>query len=147
MITIERVAILRTVPFFASIPDFVLAAVAQIVEEVDLPEGETFIEEGAVEDTMYIIVDGQVRVHSKGKTIITLDVGQSVGELAVLDPEPRSGSVTTLKDTLLFRLERALFEDVMADRPEVARGVIQALCQRVRAQGRLIVSVEGGEND
>jgi CRP-like cAMP-binding protein len=143
MITIEKVAILRAVPFFTGIPDFILAAVAQITREIELAAGETFIREGAVEDTMYIIVDGRVRVHSQGKTIITLGAGQTVGELAVLDPEPRAASVSTLEDSLLFRLDKALFDDVMADRPEVARGVIQALCQRVREQGRLMVSAEG----
>ena len=143
MITIEKVALLRAIPFFAGIPDFILASVAQITEEIELAAGQTFIQEGALEDTMYIIVDGTVRVHSQDKTIITLGPGQSVGELAVLDPEPRSANVSTLEDTLLFRIEKVLFDDVMADRPEIARGVIQALCQRVREQGRLMVATQG----
>lgn len=147
MITIERVAIINTVPFFTGIPDFILAAVAQVMEEVELPAGETFILNGALEDTMYIVVDGQVRVHNEGKTIITLGPGQMVGELAVLDPEPRLGNVTTVDDTLLFRLKKSLFDDVLADHPEVARGVIHALCQRVREQGRLISSLREPDHD
>jgi CRP/FNR family cyclic AMP-dependent transcriptional regulator len=143
MLTIEKVAVLRMVPFFTGVPDYILAAVAQITEEVEVAADETFIHEGAVEDTMYIVVDGQVRVHSQGKTIITLGPGQSVGELAVLDPEPRSASVSALEESLLFRVEKTLFDDVMADRPEIAHSVIQALCQRLREQGRLIVSPEG----
>jgi CRP-like cAMP-binding protein len=64
------------------------------------------MEEGAVEDCLYVIVDGQVRVHSQGQEILTLGPNQSVGELAMFDPEPRSASVTTLENTFLFRIDK-----------------------------------------
>jgi len=143
MITIEKVAILRSVPIFKSIPDYVLAAVAQITDEVDLGSGETLIHEGDIGDCMYVIVEGEVRVHSRQKTIITLGAGQTVGELAVLDPEPRSASATAAGDVHLFRIGKNAFDEVMADRPEIARGVIRALSQRVREQGRLMASGAG----
>jgi HEAT repeat protein/ATP/ADP translocase len=141
LLIIEKVAILRTVDIFATIPDYVLASVAQIVEEVELAPGDTFIQEGALEDCMYIVVEGEVRVHSQGRTIITLGPGKSVGELAVLDPEPRAAAVTAVSPSLLFRLDKEPFDEVMADRPEIAQGVIRALCRRVREQGRLVASM------
>ena len=140
MITIEKVAILRGIPMFAGIPDFVLASVAQITEEVELAPGATFIQERAVEDCLYLIVDGEVRVHSQDRTIITLGAGQVVGELAVLDPEPRSASATALTNARLLRLTKEPFDEVMADRPEIAQCVIRALCQRIREQGRLMAT-------
>ncbi len=140
MITIEKVAVLRGVPMFAGIPDFVLAAVAQITEEVELESGTTFIQERAIEDCLYLIVDGEVRVHSQDRTIITLKAGQAVGELAVLDPEPRSASATALTNARLLRLNKEPFDEVMADRPEIAQGVIRALCERIREQGRLMAA-------
>ena len=140
LLTIEKVAVLSSVPIFADIPGYVLASVASITEEIELDAHTTFIQEGAIEDCLYIIVDGRVRVHSQGQEILILGAGQSVGELAVLDPEPRSASVSTLEDTLLFRLNKEHFDEVMADRSEIAAGVIRALCQRVREQGRLIAS-------
>lgn len=132
LLTIEKVAILKSINIFAETPDYVLASVAAIAEELDVLPSETLIREGEYGDCMYIIVDGQVKVHSAGRTILTLGPGKSVGELAVLDPEPRSASVTALEETHLFRIERDAFDEVMADRPEIARGVIQALCQRLR---------------
>jgi CRP-like cAMP-binding protein len=144
MITIEKVAALRGIPMFFGIPDYVLAAVAQIAEEVELEAGTTFIQEGAVEDCLYVIVDGEVRVHSRDRTIITLGAGKTVGELAVLDPEPRSASVVTLTNVLLLRLTKEPFDEVMADRPEIAQGVIRALCERIREQGRLMAAPKDG---
>jgi CRP-like cAMP-binding protein len=104
---------------------------------MELEPGQTFIEEGALEDCMYIVVDGKVRVHNNGQTIILLEPGNTVGELAVLDPEPRSASVTAEDKVLLFRLAKEAFDEVMADRPEIAQGVIRALTRRLREQGRL----------
>jgi CRP-like cAMP-binding protein len=140
VITIEKVAVLRGIPMFVGIPDFVLAAVAQVTEEVELEPGATVIQEHAIEDCLYLIVEGEVRVHSQDRTIIALGAGQAVGELAVLDPEPRSASATTLTYTRLLRLAKEPFDEVMADRPEIAQGVIRALCERIREQGRLMVT-------
>ena len=81
-----------------------------------------------------------MRVHSQGRTIITLGPGQAVGELAVLDPEPRSASATALAKARLLRLNKEPFDEVMADRPEIAQGVIRALCERIREQGRLMAA-------
>jgi CRP-like cAMP-binding protein len=146
LLTIEKVAILRKVAIFARTPDYILASVAQIVEEETVGPGQTLLNEGDFGDFMYIVVDGQVRVHKGESTIITLGPGASVGELAVLDPEPRSASVTTTADTLLFRLNKEPFDEVLADRPEIALGVIRALCERIRAQGETLSTNHHGSD-
>ena len=84
------------------------------------------------------MVEGRVRVHKNDQTIIVLEPGDTVGELAVLDPEPRSASVTAEDKVLLFNLGKEAFDEVMADRPEIALGVIRALTRRVREQGRMV---------
>jgi len=140
LLTIEKVAILRKVAIFAGTPDYVLASVAQIALEETFEAGQVIMNEGDFGDFMYIVVDGQVRVHKGDKTILMLDGGASVGELAVLDPEPRSASVTAATETLLFRIDKDPFDEVMADRPEIAQGVIRALCDRIRAQGQALTA-------
>ena len=132
LLTIEKVALLKSIDIFAETPDPVLASVAAIVEEVLVEPGETFIREGERGDSMYVIIEGEVRVHNGDRTILLLGPGKSVGELAVLDPEPRVASVTGISETHLFRIDGDVFAEVMADRPEIAQGVIRALCQRVR---------------
>ena len=54
------------------------------------------------------------------------------GEMAALDTEPRSATVTALEPTSLFRLEQEALYELMADRIEVVRGVIRILCSRLR---------------
>ncbi len=140
LLTIEKVAILQGIELFAGTPGALLAAVAQIVEEVELPAGAPLIIEGDVEDCLYIIVEGQVCIHSNGRTLNTLGPGRSVGELAVLDPEPRSASATALERTLLFRIDKAPFDEVMALRPEIAQAVMRALVRRIRELSRMVTA-------
>ena len=56
----------------------------------------------------------------------------------MLDPEPRNASVTAVEDTHLFRLYKEAFDEVMADQPEIAYGVIRVLCQRLRVSAARI---------
>ena len=133
MLVVERVAALHRVDLFAAVPGRVLAAVGATAEEVTVEAGSTFIELGAVEDCLYVVISGRVRVHRGDRTLVELGPGSSVGELAVLAPEPRSASVTALEPTLLLRVNKVVLDELLADRPELASGVIAALASRLRA--------------
>jgi len=146
LLTIERVALLQSVEIFAETPAHILASVARIVAEVDLVPGENFIQEGDADNCLYLVIDGEVRVHSNEKTLQILGPGKTVGELALLDPEPRSASVSAVDEAFLFRIDREPFDEVMADRPEIAQGIIRTLARRIREQGRVITGQAEVEN-
>ena len=134
MTTIERVVALQRVSLFAEVPGRTLAAVAQLGSEVELPAGATVIVEGAVDDHLFAVVRGRLRVHQGERTLATLDPGATAGELAALVPEPRSASVTVLEPAILLRIDKAVLDELMVDRPELARGIISALVAMVRAR-------------
>jgi CRP-like cAMP-binding protein len=143
LLTIERVAFLKSIDIFSETPDHILASVARIMEEVEVASGESFIREGEPGNCLYIVVDGKVRVHSNERTLQILGPEKMVGELALLDPEPRSASVTAVDDAYLFRIDKQPFDEVMADRPEIALGIIRTLTRRIRQLGRVV----SGESD
>ena len=107
---VERVAALHRVQLFAEIPGRVLAAVAEGATELRLETGEELIEEGAVESHLFAIVEGRVGVQRGEHTVVELDSGATVGELAVLVPAPRSASVTALEPALLLRVDKAVLD-------------------------------------
>jgi len=146
LLTIERVAIMKSVEMFAETPDHVLASVARIVAEIELRAGQSLFQEGDPGDCLYIVVEGELRIHSQGRTLTRLGPGKVVGELALLDPEPRSASVNALTDALLFRIDKDPFDEVMADRPEIARGIIRTLTRRIRQQGLVIIGASDPES-
>lgn len=130
---VERVAALHRVDLFADVPGRVLAAVAERAGEVRAEPGDHLIEEGAIEAHLYAIVEGRVRVHRGGQTLVELGPGATVGELAVLVPEPRAASVTAIEPTLVLRVDKDVLDDLLAEWPELAHGVIAALVSLLRA--------------
>jgi CRP-like cAMP-binding protein len=133
LLTIERVAVLQRVGLFAGVPGHTLVAVARLVEEVRVAAGETFIEQGALEDWLYVVAEGRVSARTEHRTLGELGAGSVVGELAVLAPAPRAASVTAVEPTLLLRLRRGPFEELLEDRPEIAMAVIETLARMLQA--------------
>jgi CRP-like cAMP-binding protein len=86
-------------------------------------------EKGDPGKSMYIVVSGKVRVFDGVKTINFLGEQEIFGELALLDPEPRSASVESAEETRLFRLDRDTLFELMTDNVGVVSGIMQVLCQ------------------
>ena len=128
--------LLRTVDFFATTDPDILAAVAGILEEVEVSAGERIIQAGELGSSMYITVDGRVRVHDGETTLAEFGRGQVFGELSALDPEQRTASVSACVDTKLLRLDHEALFEMMGQRVEVAHAIIRFL---VRRYGRRII--------
>lgn len=136
MTTVERVVALHRIGLFADVPGRTLAALAIRASEVEFPAGELVIAEGAVEEHLFAVVRGRVRVHRGDREITVLGPGSTVGELAALVPEPRAASVTALEPTTVLRIDRPLLVELLADRPALATGIIAALVAMLRDRSR-----------
>lgn len=134
--TIEKILLLKSVSLFSEVPDPILFEIASIVKDEMVAEGKTIIHKGDLGDFMYIIAYGRVRVHDSDQTIIELGEKDEFGELALLDSEPRSASVTATEETHLLRLDQHTFYELTSDYPEVLRGIIQVLSSRLRETTR-----------
>jgi ATP/ADP translocase len=134
--TIERVIILKAVGIFEGTPDEVLADIAALLEEESVSAGQQLFAKGDRGDSLYIVIDGKLQAHDGDYVLNDLIERDVFGEMALLDPEPRSASVTAVEDSQLFRLDQIPFYDLMADRAEVARGIIRVLTQRLRGRMR-----------
>ncbi|MFZ2491156.1 MAG: HEAT repeat domain-containing protein [Thermoanaerobaculia bacterium] len=131
--TIERVIILKAVPMFAGATEQILAEIASVVEEVQFAGDERVFRKGDLGSSMYVIVSGRVRVHDGDRVIVHLGDRDVFGEMAILDPEPRSADVTAVEPTAVFRIDRDSFYELMADHIEIVSGVVHVICQRLRA--------------
>lgn len=138
MSTIERVVALQRVVLFADVPGRTLAGLARRAAEVEFEEGASVIVEGAVEEHLFTVVRGRLRVHHGSREVTILGPGSTVGELAALVPEPRSASVSAIEPSTLLRIDKPVLDELLADRPALASGIIAALVgmvrERVRAQ-------------
>ncbi len=134
LLTIEKVIILKSVSIFSDIAEHGLVQAATVLEELRAELGQPIFQKGDTGNSLFIVVEGAVQVHDGEKTIARLGPGEVFGELAALDPEPRMASVTVVEPSLLLRMGHAELDELMAEHPEVAFGVIRVLCRRLRKQ-------------
>lgn len=136
LLTIEKMLLLKSVDLFSHVPDPILFEIASIVKDETVLEGKTIIQKDDLGDCMYIIASGRVRIHDGAQTITYLGEKDEFGELALLDSEPRNASVTALEETYLLRLDQNTFYELISDYPDVMRGIIRVLSQRLRETTR-----------
>lgn len=133
MITIEKLILLKDVDIFKYTSEDVLLDIAYALKEEFVPAGELILKEGELGDTMFIIAYGRVKVHDKEKTLAEFGVRQVFGELAALSPEVRIASVTSLENTLLFKIHHDTLYEMMNRHIGLVKGIIEVLCQRMRS--------------
>ena len=122
----------------AAVPERIdiLAELAKLGETRTWEPGATVVAEGDVADCLYIVHAGELRatvVGDGGRTVElnTLGVGEVFGEL-MLSGQLRAATVQVTVRAQLTRVTRAEVERALAERPELARQLIQRLVQRVR---------------
>ena len=138
--TLEKTIILKSVDLFKSIPAENLSRVAQITEEVRCDDGESIITEGEFGDSLFIVVDGNVKIHKGEKEITQMGKGSCIGDMALLDGEPRSADVTATEDTTLFKIEQEGFYEVMGGHSDIMEAIIKNLSGRVRNMNEQLYS-------
>jgi CRP/FNR family cyclic AMP-dependent transcriptional regulator len=134
LLLIEKVLILKTLVIFRDTPESILAELAPLMQEMEYEKDVLIFKDGEIGHCMYIIHQGAVKIHKGVTTLTTLSEKEVFGELSLLDAETRSASATTMENTILFRIDQEPFYELLESRPEVARGFIQMLCKRLRAQ-------------
>jgi HEAT repeat protein len=130
--TLEKILVLKRAAVFGNVPAEDLAPLAHVAEEVTYEPGEVLCTEGEVGDELFVIVSGKVRVTKGDKTLATLGPGDAVGELAVLDAEPRSATVTAADETEVLAIGSEEFYEILHEQSEIAEGVLRLLTARLR---------------
>ena len=143
LLLFEKVLILKSLAIFSESPETILSELAPLMQEVEVEQGTVLFKEGDTGDCMYIIYKGQVKIHKGSTTLAILKEKEVFGELSLLDSETRSASATANSDCFLFKIDQEPFYELMETRPEVAKGFIKILCQRLRAQNEKAVALGG----
>jgi CRP-like cAMP-binding protein len=132
LLLVEKVLLLKSLSLFKDTPENILADLAPLMKEMQYEPGVEIFKEGDIGDCMYIIEQGNIRIHKDDTTLAILKDKEVFGELSLLDADTRSASATTDTDCVLYKIDQEPFYELLDERPEVARGFIKILCQRLR---------------
>jgi CRP-like cAMP-binding protein len=104
----ELKQILRNVMLFASLSEDELEAVASICSERKLKRGEILVEQGAIGDEFYVVMEGFMEVSIQSgddsRAIVNMGKGQIIGEMALIDHGPRSATLRAVGDPTVVQV-------------------------------------------
>lgn len=124
-------------PFFASLGEEAVAALASLCVTRSLDVGRTLFVQGDPGDALYAVRRGQVRIvaetpDGRSTTLNLLGPGDVFGEVALLDGQPRTATAVAMEPTELFAILRRDFLAMIEQHPQIAIRLIEFLCARIR---------------
>jgi CRP/FNR family cyclic AMP-dependent transcriptional regulator len=135
---LSQVAILQALPVAG------LARLAEQGRPRRFPPGSPLMRQGEVSESLHIILHGSVRVERAHPQLLRpvvlaeLGPGDIVGEMGVLDQEPRSATVTALNSVETFELDAPTLAQVLLDHPAAAAALLHVLSRRLRNADELL---------
>lgn len=130
--TLEKVIFLQEVDVFESLKTEDLAQLASIAEVLEFPADHVIFSEGGTGDSMYLVMEGQVRLHQQDQDVMVAREKDSFGTWSLFDDELRVVTATTLEQSRLLKVDKEDFTDLLADNVRITQGVMKSLVQRVR---------------
>ena len=134
---LENILVLKKSALFASVSTSELRAVAEVAEELYFEPGKTIVTENEIGDTLFLIKNGAVRITKNvgtGGTIdlATMGAGECFGEMAAIDEEVRSATVSALKKCIVLRISKDDLLDVLRECPHICIELLRIFIKRLR---------------
>jgi hypothetical protein len=135
---------LRRVKILAGMSEEQLERFASFMELEKVPQWSVIVQQGDRGDTMYLILQGELRVRinvsGKETVLTTLTVGEFFGDISLFDQGPRSADVVANTDSLVLKISSSAVQQLAKEAPELATPFLLAigktLTARIRADNK-----------
>jgi HEAT repeat protein len=129
---VQKALFLKSVDLFSDLRGEDLVELADALEEIRFPAGQTLFEEGEAGDSLYIVASGKVDLYYGGELMQSLGRGAPLGELGAVDGGPRMMKCVAASDVEAYMLGERALSEVLLDNAEIARSLLRNLASRVR---------------
>lgn len=133
-------------PLLVNLTPQQLERVAHAGEVESYNPNEPIVVEGSLGDALFLVLSGEVAVHRGNQTFATLGGGEFFGEMSLVEPAPRSATVTSMSATFLFRMPHDALRQLITDDPNAASvllvQVVKTLSDRLRRANAMLSSVD-----
>ena len=121
---------LKSVPFFSNMSKRELAAMAQQTDDLDVPAGKVLAQEGEIGHEFFVIDQGTAEVTRGGEHVADLGPGDFFGEMALLEEDRRTATVTASSPARVIVMTRQSFRALDRTMPGVHAAVAEAIASR-----------------
>lgn len=128
---------LNKTEFFKEFSEEALGAIAEKAVLRHFAVNEALMRKGDPADSFFVIVDGHVKIvttGARGEEIIInkINPGETIGELALVDEQPRSAGVVALDNVEAVELTKEALFSLLDQRLDVSLGILRAFSSRLR---------------
>jgi len=142
----ERARLLAGTSLFAGLSPEDLLPLAQASEIVTFQPGDRIVNQGDPGESLYLMLDGRVEVLARiieesvmTETVVAwMTVGDALGELALLDGQPRSASCVAVSAVSCLRLSREPFLRAVEENWALSHALHVVMAQRLRMADKLL---------
>jgi diguanylate cyclase (GGDEF)-like protein len=142
----ERTRMLAGASLFAPLSSEDLRPLAEASEVVVFHAGDRIVNQGDPGESLYLILDGRVEVLARiveggaaTETVVAwMSGGDALGELALLDGQPRSASCVAVNQVRCLRLDRAPFLTALEENWSLSHSLHVVMAQRLRMADMLL---------
>ena len=111
---------------------------------MNYPPGTILCHENALEDTFYLILEGEVEVtkvinNSQTRLLKTLRDGDFFGEMALIHNAPRAATVKALTPLIALEIHRQAFDRVLKNSSSVSLAMVREISQRLRENDEMAI--------
>jgi CRP-like cAMP-binding protein len=124
---------LAELPMFYACTRREIAALSRLATRVDVSEGKVLTTEGDPGQEFFIVLAGTAVATHESTEVAVFGPGDCFGEIAMLDPGPRTATVVASTPMTLAVVGRREFEDILDAVPTLAHKLMRSLAKRVRA--------------
>ncbi|MGA1839445.1 MAG: ATP-binding protein [bacterium] len=128
----SKIQILKQIDLFDSFDEAVLRKLSENCQETFLKQDEILLEEGTIENVMFIILSGELIVYKGLKKIAVLGPGEYIGEMSLIESKPRSASAKAVGDVLLMKIDEFHFNKYLASERQALIAILRTLSNRIR---------------
>jgi CRP-like cAMP-binding protein len=126
------VVAIKEAKLFQGLPDAEVRSIEKQMKTVKHPAGHEIIVRGEGGVGFMVITDGTVSVKTVQGVTRKLGPGDSFGEMALLDHEGRSATITADTEVTLATIPEWNFKPFLKEHPEVSYRLLQTLSRRIR---------------
>lgn len=125
-------AMLSKVDLFEALSTADLRRIRDAGKEVRFPAGEELTVQGKEGGRFFLILEGEVDISIGGRRLRAFGPGEYLGEISLIDGEPRSASAVATTPVVTWSLASWNFRPLLRTYPSVAEKVMLLLCRRLR---------------
>jgi hypothetical protein len=121
---------------FSKLEKSKISEIVKLSEKFSFSPNEFIVHEGDIASGFFLIVDGQVEVQQRGKSLSRIGKGRFFGETTLAENESRCADIIAIQPTTCVKITASQLRELIKIEPQIAVKLLEEMVKRNRATNR-----------